>query len=41
MVKQNLLKINRQSRNLSLAAHVVKKDGFMLPTGCGKAFMKT
>jgi hypothetical protein len=41
MVKQNLSKINRQPRNLSLAPRVAKKDGFMLPTGCGKAFMKT
>lgn len=41
MVNQNLLKINRQPRNLSLAARVSAKDGFMLPTGCAKAFMKT
>jgi len=41
MMKQNSAKINCQPRNQSLAAHVVKKGGFMLPNGCVSGFMKT
>lgn len=41
MMEQNVSKINRQQRNQSLAARVVKRGAFLLPTVCVAHIMKT